>query len=67
MGWLQFAKEYEDYIIAMRREFHIWPELSGKEEETVRRILEEEMERAADLKVRLETDVHNGTDWFMAK
>jgi len=41
MGWLQFAKYYEEYIIAMRREFHTWPELSGKEEETVRRVCRE--------------------------
>ena len=30
-------------------------------------ILEEEMEHAADLSVRLETDVHSGSDWYMAK
>lgn len=42
-------------------------ETAPGEEDQVSAILEEEMENAADLLVRLETDVHNGADWYMAK
>ena len=42
-------------------------ETAPGEEDQVRAILEEEMQRAADLSVPLETDVHNGTDWYLAK
>lgn len=37
------------------------------EEEAVRRILTEEMQQAAELSVRLEIDLHTGTDWYEAK
>ncbi len=37
------------------------------EEDQVKRILEEEMARAADLSVPLEVECHTGTDWFEAK
>ena len=37
------------------------------EVETVRRILEEEMTRAADLEVKLEIDMHSGENWYEAK
>lgn len=40
--------------------------LSG-EEEQVRRILTEEMQQAADLSVKLEIDLHTGSDWYEAK
>ena len=36
-------------------------------EKLVRRILEEEMSRAAQLSVRLEIDLHEGNDWYEAK
>ncbi|MDO5132905.1 MAG: DNA polymerase I, partial [Eubacteriales bacterium] len=42
-------------------------ETAPGEEDLVRSILEEEMGRAAELSVRLETDVHSGTDWYVAK
>ncbi len=42
-------------------------ETAPGEEEAVYRILEEEMSGAADLAVALETDIHNGTDWYVAK
>ena len=38
-----------------------------EEEETVVRILSQEMAGAADMDVALETEVHTGTDWYMAK
>lgn len=40
-NYLKIATEQEDYIIAMRREFHRHPEVSNKEERTVARICEE--------------------------
>ena len=33
------------------------------EEETVKKILKEEMENAASLRVKLEVDVNSGADW----
>ncbi len=36
-----FASKYEKYMIAMRREFHQYPELSAKERRTSKRICEE--------------------------
>ena len=38
-----------------------------EEKDAVIRILSEEMKRAADLPVELETDVHTGSDWYEAK
>ena len=38
-----------------------------EEEERVRELLGIEMAGAADLEVELETDVHSGKDWYMAK
>ena len=42
-------------------------ETAPGEEDAVRTILSEEMTGAADLPVRLETDVHSGSDWHEAK
>ncbi len=42
-------------------------ETKKSEEDIVKRILEEEMARAADLSVPLEVDCHIGSDWFEAK
>jgi metal-dependent amidase/aminoacylase/carboxypeptidase family protein len=41
VDYLKEALETEEYVIALRRDFHRYPELSGKEEETVSRICEE--------------------------
>ena len=38
-----------------------------EEEDRVRKLLAEEMAGSADLEVALETDVHSGDDWYMAK
>ena len=38
-----------------------------EEEEQVRKILTEQMQQAAELSVRLEIDLHTGTDWYEAK
>ena len=37
------------------------------EVEEVKKILEEEMEHAADLRVPLEIDMHTGDNWYEAK
>jgi len=37
------------------------------EVETVRTILTNEMQNACSLAVKLETDLHTGTDWYEAK
>lgn len=41
IDYLDIAKEQEDYIISLRREFHRFPEVSSHEERTVKRICEE--------------------------
>ena len=38
-----------------------------EEEDRVMKLLGREMAGAADLEVELETDVHSGKDWYMAK
>ncbi len=42
-------------------------ETAVEETETVKRILAEEMEQAAELSVPLEIDMHEGKDWYSAK
>ena len=42
-------------------------ETFADEEDRVRRILTEEMQNAADLAVKLEIDLHTGSDWYEAK
>ena len=42
-------------------------ETAIEEEEQVRKILEEEMQNAAELDVTLEVDTHSGSDWYEAK
>ena len=42
-------------------------ETYAEEEEQVREILTEQMQQAAELSVRLEIDLHTGTDWYEAK
>ena len=42
-------------------------ETAVEEEAVVRKILEEEMHRAAELSVCLEIDAHTGHDWYEAK
>jgi len=41
LNYIELKKEYEDYIISMRRYFHENPELSGKETNTVNKICAE--------------------------
>ena len=37
----ELAQDQQDYVVAMRREFHRSPELSGKEFHTRERLIEE--------------------------
>ena len=65
--WERLSREQLRSKLILQIHDELLIETAPGEEEAVRRILEEEMENAADLKVRLETDVHSGTDWYMAK
>lgn len=42
-------------------------EAKAEEEETVKKILREEMQGAAELSVKLEIDMHTGNNWYEAK
>ena len=42
-------------------------ETHNDEVEEVRKVLSEEMQNACELAVRLEIDLHTGTDWYEAK
>ena len=42
-------------------------EVCEEETEVVSAILREEMERAAELSVKLDVDLHIGSDWYEAK
>lgn len=42
-------------------------EAKKEEIEAVKKILEEEMKKAADLSVELEIDMHTGSNWYEAK
>ena len=65
--WERLAREQLRSRLILQIHDELLIETAPGEEEQVRLILEEEMENAADLSVRLETDVHNGTDWYLAK
>lgn len=65
--WERLEREKLQSRLILQIHDELLIETAPGEEETVRRILEEEMEQAADLSVRLETDVHSGADWYMAK
>ena len=61
--WERLEREKLQSRLILQIHDELLIETAPGEEETVRRILEEEMEHAADLSVRLETDVHSGADW----
>ncbi len=65
--WERIAREQLRSRLILQIHDELLIETAPGEEERVRLILEEEMEHAADLSVRLETDVHSGSDWYMAK
>ena len=53
-----YTKDFHDELLI---------EAARDEEEKVKLILEEEMCKAAQLKVKLEVDIHSGENWFEAK
>lgn len=65
--WERLHREglHSELILQIHDELLI--ETAPGEEEEVRAILAEEMRGAADLRVELETDVHAGADWYLAK
>ena len=65
--WERIAREQLRSRLILQIHDELLIETAPGEEDTVRLILEEEMEHAAELSVRLETDVHCGSDWYMAK
>ena len=65
--WERLEREKLQSRLILQIHDELLIETAPGEEEAVRRVLEEEMEHSADLSVRLETDVHSGADWYMAK
>ena len=65
--WERLEREKLQSRLILQIHDELLIETAPGEEEKVRSILEEEMEHSADLSVRLETDVHSGADWYMAK
>ena len=65
--WERIAREQLRSQLILQIHDELLIETAPGEEDQVLRILKEEMEEAADLAVRLETDIHNGSDWYMAK
>jgi DNA polymerase-1 len=65
--WERINREQLQSKLILQIHDELLIETAPGEEDKVSAILEQEMENAADLSVRLETDVHNGTDWYLAK
>ncbi len=65
--WERIHREHLKSELILQIHDELLIETAPGEEDQVHRILEEEMEQAADLAVRLETDIHSGSDWYVAK
>ncbi len=65
--WERLKREGRASRLILQIHDELLIETAPGEEEAVYRILEEEMSGAASLSVSLETDIHNGTDWYVAK
>ncbi len=65
--WERLLRENCESRLILQIHDELLIEATPGEEALVQTILEEEMTRAADLLVALETDVHTGADWYMAK
>lgn len=65
--WEALCKEGLTSRLILQIHDELLIETAPSEEETVRKILSEGMTGAADLKVTLEVDVHEGSDWYLAK
>lgn len=65
--WERLLREDRASRLILQIHDELLVETAPGEEEAVRSILTEEMTGAANLPVRLETDVHSGSDWYEAK
>ena len=65
--WRRLGKEGLRAKMILQIHDELLVETPEAEAEAVKRILEEEMRAAADLKVTLEVDAHFGSDWYEAK
>ena len=65
--WEALARENLESRLILQIHDELLVETVPEEEERVMRLLAEEMAGAASMSVALETDVHSGDDWYMAK
>ena len=65
--WEAIAREKLGSRLILQIHDELLIETVPEEEERIVQLLEEEMAGAASLSVDLETDVHTGEDWYMAK
>ena len=65
--WARMKKEGLRSRLILQVHDELLIETYAPEEETVRRILTEEMQNAAKLSVALEIDLHTGMTWYEAK
>lgn len=63
----RLAKEGMQSKLILQVHDELLIEAKKEETEAVKRILEEEMKKAADLSVDLEIDMHTGSSWYEAK
>ena len=65
--WEALARENFKSRLILQIHDELLIEAIPEEKEQVEKLLSDEMSCAASLKVALETDVHSGSDWYMAK
>ena len=65
--WEALARENFRSRLILQIHDELLIEAIPEEKEQVEKLLSDEMSCAASLKVALETDVHSGSDWYMAK
>ena len=65
--WERLKKEGLRSRLILQIHDELLVETARGEEETVARILEEEMSASASLAVALEIDLHTGNNWYEAK
>ena len=65
--WEALLREKLDSRLILQIHDELLVEAVPEEEERVKTLLSEEMAGAFPLEVELETDVHSGSDWYMAK
>ena len=63
----RLAEEVPEARLILQIHDELLVEAPAERAEEVMRILTEEMGKAADLSVSLETDCHTGSDWYEAK